>query len=508
MSIFERLTGTLLVALGEPAAEAEAAVVRYALVQGRQLLRRGEIEADRLASLGGYEVRASFFDRSAYFGRVGSQTSNARLAGVVARRFVDGELLFNEPYRLRLSVHPTGEHDFQLRLIAASELGCVRAEGSLPLDSRPVGLASLEELAIAALVARVTPAPAMVCFARGARFIAFVCEAGEVRSRNVEMLPGGELGAAQDAASRAEAMLLGGLGNAAPGDVNIGIKLYLGDLRPLAAEAAAQRDYASREVEKKMGLLVRGGDALAEPELFGLRFVGSRWNLLEPDQALRAWAWKAALPVSGLMAAGALTLAGLGVATAYENSRKTDEIGRQRQQVEQQRAELEKRVPDSGEVSRIRDLTDLLQKREEQVRVDHLLAWLTRQIPEGASIASLHMFPPGETPPEVLRKQTGDGGGGTDILARLFGAKALAKPDAQEAPAQNAAAAKQQPGEYELTLELILPGAYEHSEKLAGEIVGRLAGRGRFKQSTLAYDAPANRAVLRSQLTIQAKDFR
>ncbi|MCX8145638.1 MAG: hypothetical protein N3C59_04820, partial [Azovibrio sp.] len=95
-----------------------------------------------------------------------------------------------------------------------------------------------------------------------------------------------------------------------------------------------------------------------------------------------------------------------------------------------------------------------------------------------------------------------------DILARLFAAKEPAKPDTQQAAAQNAAAAKKPAGEYELTLELVLPGAYEHSERLAAEAVGRLAERGRFNRSTLSYDAPANRAVLRSQLTILAKDFR
>lgn len=499
--MLERLTGTLLVAAGEPVAEAESGLLRYCLMAGRRVLRRGEVEAGRLSGLGGYDLRASFFDRSAYFGRVASQTANARLAGVVARRFVDGELLFNEPYRLRLAIHPTGEHDFQLRLVAASELACVRLEDLLPLETRPVSTAALEETAIAALVARVTPAPALVLFARDQRFLAFVAEAGEVRQRSVEMLfQADDMAAAQDAANRAEAMLAGS------GDSALGapLKLYLGALRPLAGAGAAQRDFASRELEKKLAALVQGGDALAEPELFGLNFVARRWNLLEAEQVGRAWAWKAALPVTALMAGGSLLLAGLGLAVAYENGSVSRQIEAQQAAVAVSRAELVQRIPADQEVARIKELTELLQQREQQVRIDHLLSWLTRQIPPGASVAALHLFPPGETPPEVSRPRN-ENGAGQDLLSRLFARDPAPAPGAAPVPVARPVA---RPGEYELTLELILPGSYEHSEALAAQVIGQLAARAHFKQSLLTYDAPLNRALLRSQLSVQAEDFR
>lgn len=499
--MLERLTGTLLVAFGEPGtADPEAHHVRYCLLAGRQVMSRGETTAARLAALGGYDVRASFFDRSAYFDRATAQTANARLAAVVARRHIDGEMLFNESYRLRLAMAPSGEMDVTLKMAVATELACARLEDALPLASRPVSLVTMEETAIAALVARVTETPALVCFARGERFLAFVAEQGEVKLRRTETLPAGDQAAAQDAADRADAGLSMGL-NPVGASQAPALRLYLGDLRFLAAQAVAARDYASREVEKKIAGLFKGADVLAEPELFGLRFARRHWNMLEPAQTWNAMAWQIAVPTAAVLAGGA-AVAGIFAAFAMlDNSRADSNIRLAQAKLNERKIELARLVPEESEMKQLADLTRLMQKRAEQVRVDRLLSWISHRLPDGVTIASMQVYPVGDAPPETPRKADGSGSG-QDIFAKLFPVKT--QPQAQS----DRPAPTPKPGLYEVSLELSLPGAYETVEAQAAQSIRHLAERLSFTASILDYDATASRARLVSRLTVSAEDFR
>lgn len=492
--MLERLTGTLLVALDEPAADAETQVARWALVSGRRCVARGECPAARLARLGGLEIRASFFDRAAHFDRIVSQTTNPRLAQVFVRRHIDGQMLFNESYRLRTKLIPLGEADVVVRALAATELSCARAADALPLATRPVGLMTLEEAALAALAARATTEPLLVCHARGNRFVAFLAEAGEVRMRRVEYVTAGDLLALADAVERSSAQFSGtGIPEAAA-------RLLLGELRPLAKEERYQRDHASREVERKIAALVSGADALAEPELFGLRYVRSHWNLLEPAQARGALAWKAALPAAGLMVAGAAFAGMLGGFAAADNASLAARLAEQRAGIERERAELMTRVPDETESRRLSDFANLMKQRGEQVRVDRLLSWLTHELPAGAVVETFAVYPQGEAPPESVRAAEG---GGEDLLARIFGRK--------EAPAASApkpaVPVKADPGQYRARIELSFPGGYEAVERAAGETLKRLAGRLDFEMAVLDYDAPRGRARFVAEARLAAREF-
>ena len=492
--MLERLTGALLVALNEPAADAETQVARWALVSGRRCVARGECPAARLARLGGLEVRASFFDRAAHFDRIVSQTTNPRLAQVFVRRHIDGQMLFNESYRLRTKLIPLGEADVVVRALAAAELACARASDALPLATRPVGLMTLEEAAMAALAARATAEPLLVCHARGDRFVAFLAEAGELRMRRVEYATAGDLGALTEAVERSTAQFSSG------GVPEPAARLLLGDLRPLAKEERYQRDHASREVERKIAALVTGADALAEPELFGLRYVRAHWNLLEPAQARSALAWKAALPAAGLLLAGAAFAGVLGGFSAAENASLAARLAAQRADVERERAALAQRVPDEADSRRLAEFANLMQQRGEQVRVDRLLSWLTHELPAGAVVESLAVYPQDEAPPESVRAAEG---GGDDLLARIFGRQ---RTPATAAP-KPAVPAKAGPGQYRARIELSFPGSYEAVERAAGETVKRLADRLAFEMAVLDYDAPRGRARFIAEARLAAREF-
>lgn len=502
--MLKRLSGTVLVSAGEQGGEApEARRVRYAVMSGRKVERRGECAMSELQRLGGWDLRASFFSRGAYFERTQAQTENKRLANVVARRFIDGEMLFNEAYRLRLTTHLAGEHDVTLKLMAAAEIDCLRLEEGLPLPTRPVSLAALEEAAIAALIAKATREPVLALFARGERFVSFVAENGEVRQRRMESLPAGDLEAAAAAVQRAEVMAAGGLASGMGGQPGkeVALRAYLGDLRPLAAQGAQARDYSSREVEKRIAALIQGGDALAEPELYGLSYVRRAWNFLEDAQTRKAIAWHVALPTAAVLLGGTLLFGLLFALEAVQNAGRAGQIEQERQKVLAERDALVKRVPNPRELERFKDFTELLKRRSEQVRADRLLAWISHELPGGIAISSLQLYAQGDAPPEAKQQSAGGENKGLDMLARF-----MSSPP-KEKPAQETKVAAE-PGVYTLSLELTLPGSYDMVERQAAEVIRRLSPKLGFVRAHLDFDAARNRARLISQLTARAEDFR
>lgn len=495
--MLERWTGKLLVALDEPAADVEMQAARWALISGRRCVRQGECPATRLASLGGVELRASFFDRSAFFDRVVAQTANPRLAQVFARRHIDAQMLFNESYRLRLSIEPSGESDVTLKALVATELFCARAEDVLPLETRPVAIATLEEAAIAALVARVTVEPALVYFARGERFLAFVAEAGEVRQRRIEALGSGDKAALALAVERAETAFSGGGGL---GGAEVSLRLLLGEARSLAQEQRYARDYASREVERKISAIVKGADAALEPELYGLAFVPRHWNLLEPSQAQAALAWKLALPASALLLGGGAVAGLLGATTAWQNESTDARLADHRAALERQSSTLKARIPEQKEIEQISELTKLMKQRADQVRIDYLLAWLTSSLPEGVTLQAFDVYPEGETPSAPAGGEQRERG--EDILSKLFGKPRETAPKVRTAPPP-----KPEAGSYKARVELSLPGDYEHVEETAASIVRALSERAGFERAVLDFDAARPRAVLYASLTLKAREF-
>ena len=509
--MLKRLSATILVSAGELGAEApEARQVRYAVLNGRKVLQQSECSLSQLQSLGGRDIRASFFSRSAYFGRSQAQTENKRLATVVARRFIDSEMLFTDPYRLRLTTRLVSENEVHLKLMAAAEVDCIRLEDSLPLENQPVSLATLEEAAIAALVAKATVEPVLVLYARAERFLSLIVENGEVRQRRLENINPGDMVAAEAAAQRAEMLV----GNAMAGEFAAGgeaakeaaTKIYLGELRPLASLPAAVRDYVSRELEKKMAAQIKGADALLEPELFGLSFVSRKWNFLENEQAQNAFSWQAAFPISLVLLGGALIMGLLAVADMASTARISSQIENDQRRLISERDSLAKRVPTEQELDGFKEFTELLKRRSEQVRVDRLLSWVSRELPPGITITSFQMYLQGDVQAERQMQTAGASATGENMLSKFFGSDTASKVDPAQ-PAEQPKVARQ-PGVYTVRLELNLPGTYTTVESLAAETIRHLSPKLSFVQSQLSFDAAKNRAQLISELTANAEDFR
>lgn len=509
--MLNRFTSTILVSAGELGAEApESRRVRYAVMDGRKVVQHSDCGLLQIQSLGGRDVRVGFFSRSAYFGRSQAQTENKRLATVVARRFIDGEMLFTDPYRLRLTTRLVSENEVRLKLMAAGEIDCIRLEDALPLDTQPISLATLEEAAIAALVAKATVEPVLVLFARAERFLSLVVEDGEVRQRRLENIEPGDMVAAEAAAQRAEMLV----GSAMAGEFVAGgdaakeaaLKIYLGDLRPLAALPTGARDYVARELEKKIAAQIKGADALLEPELFGLAFVSRKWNFLEEEQAHKARAWQVAFPVSMLTIAGALVFGFMAFADLAGTARLGDQLQNDQKRLVADRDALMQHVPQGKELERFNELTSLLKRRSEQVRVDRLLAWMTRELPAGITISSVQMYLQGDSEAAAQAQTAGGAGGGGGMFATFFGSGSSGKEEEETKKAQQKQPVRQ-PGTYVVRMELNLPGSYTAVEELAAETIRHLSPKLHFVRSQLAFDAANNKGQLVSELTANAEDF-
>lgn len=494
--MLKRLTGTVLMAAGELRAEApETQRVRYAVMYGRKVSQQGECALQDIHLLGGWRVCSSFASRSTYFGQTSVQTANKRLAPVLARRYLDGEVLFNEPYRLRVQPGASTDLAVQLEMQAVAEADCLRLESLLPMATQPVSLHTPEEVAIAHLVAKATSEPVTVLFGRGQRLVAFVCEKGHVANRRTEAMPADE--AARDTTLfRLSTAVSSGYvspeADNAPKEVVLSI--YMGELCAYALKGAAARDYASRELEKQIARCVTGGDALAHPEVFGLAHVPNRWNFLGPLQQQHARTWQMALPASALMGLVALGFAINVVADLANQPMSGSALAAKRQQTTAEHEALVKRIPDEKSLAAFKELSQLAQERHEQLRADRLLAWVSQQLPTGITITALQFY---RADSGVVKGRSGTKNLGQDMLNKL--------KDIQ--PNIESKTEKKDPKSYEVVLALSLAGPYDVVETQAGEVIKNLSTKFNFEQSLLDFDATKNRAQLTSVLNTYAKEF-
>ncbi len=493
--MLKRFTGTVLVAVGGVRVEApETQRVRYAVMYGRRVSQQGECALQDLHLLGGWRVSCSFASRSAFFGRTAMQAGNKRLFGVLARRHIDGEVLFNEPYRLRVHAGRLKDLTVAIEMQAVSESDCLRLESLLPMVSQPVGMHTTEEVAIAHLVAKVTADPVVVLFARSGRLVAFVCEKGEVANRRVESLPDDEA-TLDTTLYRLAASVGSGYVSAQSDDpVDVSLRIYLGELCPYSLKGVAVRDYPSRQLEKQIAQCVDGGDALAYPELFGLAHVAKHWNFIIPVQQQRAKAWQIALPASAAMTCVAVGVSLNVMAGLTSQPMSSNDIALKRQGIMAEHAELSARLPEGQALENFKELSQLAVQRGQELRADHLLSWVSQELPVGITITGLQFY----------RVDVGDAGLRQSNKGR--GQSMLAKLKELQ-PKNDLTKREKDPKSYQVVLELSLAGPYDVMEAQAAEVIQKLSPKFTFEQSLLDFDATKNRALLTSVLNTQAKEF-
>jgi hypothetical protein len=225
------------------------AVLRYASVSGRRIVAVGEGVPSRTAE----PTRASVFSLDSYFEQVDLSAASVKLLPLVARRHVDAELVFDDAsYRLRTRSRSRRERTIAADIAAMPEHDLDAAASMWPMRQRPCLQMVPLELAIAALVQKVTAEPVMVFWEKGGVLISLLVADGMVQTRMRERVTGDNR---EVIISRAEAGLRT-IANRSGENREVSLSLYTGDLTGQSQEPRGKADQA---LEDKLARLYRVG---------------------------------------------------------------------------------------------------------------------------------------------------------------------------------------------------------------------------------------------------------
>lgn len=364
-------------------------VVRHALVSGRHLLATGEgVPTGEVVP-----SRVSLYAAESYFEQVDLAAASDKLLPLVARRHVDAELVFDDAlYRLRALGRARREQTIAADIMALPEKELETVQSLLPLRELPCLQMVPLELAIAALVNKVTSEPAIVFWERGGELVSLLVEGGMVQNRMRERV----LDDTRDVViSRAEAGLRAGA-NSFGTNREIFLTLFMGDLTDYRRDS---REKAARALESKLGRLYRLGrnmpeDAvLREPELYGLPLVDEKWSLLDTGYRSEVRAWRYARPMTAAACLAGLLAAMYGGLQHLQALSIASDFDQRRQQLNASLVEYERMRPGDEAVLAVRSHLDVQWQSLDEVRLDRMLHWLTHLVPGGVAIRELEVAP-------------------------------------------------------------------------------------------------------------------
>lgn len=464
----------LLVAL-DPRPAGAAPALRYAVIQGTRVLESGTTIDDRWARFRGQPVAASFFSTRSHLERQVFPAADRKVQHLRARRYIENESFFTDPFQLRLRAASLHGRDRTVDLVAVAQADLNAAVAAMPRRFALAQLVTMES-AVAALIARVTRQRVLVLWSRGAVVLALVVEAGAVLTRRLDYL--GTLADAGDdgrlALEHAE-MLAAHLGaSTQPAQYTT---VVLGELRRGLTAArpgsALLPNDAARSLYDGLERLFNGATreaALDHPELYGLAYVGTDFNFIAPAEVARERVRRAAAPAALAAALTGTVLAAAGFQHGRQAAVLEQDYALRSDRLQRSQMELRPRLPEDS--AALEGVVALLQRRSEALRLQPFLAWLSGEIPPGMTITALQIKPHTET----IRP-----GGRT--------------------------ASRHLPGRFVATLEVEARGGYAEAQRLTVELVQRLGRRIELRDASL-HSADANRAaVLNATLLIEAARF-
>jgi hypothetical protein len=434
--------------------EANETILRYAMLNGRRIVATGEGPVAGASD----PTRVAVFSLDSYFEQVELAAASAKLLPLVARRHIDAELVFDDSaYRLRTCARSKRERTITTDIAAIPNHDLDAIAAMLPLQRQPCLQMVPLELAIAALVNKVSSEPVIVFWERAGTLISLLVAKGMVQSRMRERVAGDSRDASirrSEAGLRSAASRAGSNGSALP-------CLYTGEL---ADDDTQPRDKAEQAFAKKLGRLFHTGrrvpdDAvLRDPELYGLPFVAGEWNFLEAGYRTQVQSWLYARPVAAAAILTGILTAVYGGTQHLRALAGDFEFDQQRAHFTSDLTRFERMRPSDEDMAAVRNRLQVRSESLNEVRLDRMLDWLTHLVPEGVVISALEMGP---TRLPRDRRQTG---------SRLF-------PPGQKP--------------FDLTMEITLAEtALDAAEASAAEVVRRLSQRLHMLDSRLQVPAP------------------
>ena len=215
--------------------------IQYAIVNGRRVQAVGE----GLPTDTKLPMKTAVLSLDGYFDHAELEALSTKMLPLVARRHVDGELVFqDEPYRLRTRCRSKREQTISTDIAALPEAYIENALRLLPAKQRPCLQLVPIELSIAALVSLDTDEPVIVFWEKAGVLISLLIVDDMVQMRLCERVND----ETRDAVvARAEASLRASSSHRE--NREIVLVLYTGDLRDIYAD---KRDTVSKAFEKRI----------------------------------------------------------------------------------------------------------------------------------------------------------------------------------------------------------------------------------------------------------------
>ena len=366
--------------------------VHHAAIAGRRIVATSEDLPSPLKR----PLRVAVFSLDSYFEQADLAAASVKLLPLVARRHVDGEMVFDDAsYRLRAL--PARSRSKRERTIAADIAAMPESDleevlSMLPLQEKPCLQLVPLELAIAALVRHATTAPVMVFWEKGGVLISLLVEDGMVKTRMRERVTDDNR---EVVISRAEAGLKSSA-NRSGENREIFLTLYSGDLRDHEREA---QEKAVLALEKKLARLYRGGRKMAEdavlraPEIYGLPFVSDQWNFLDADYRAQVQSWRYARPVAAAAAAAGVAFGLYGGLQHLQAINIASDFDQRLAALNTSMNEFQRMRPSDEAMASVLSRLQVQEQSLSEVRLDRMLDWLTNLVPDGVMISALEMAP-------------------------------------------------------------------------------------------------------------------
>jgi hypothetical protein len=363
--------------------------ISHALVGGRRVHAAGEGIARNFSG----PLRVALFSLESYFERADLAAASVKLLPLVARRHVDSELVFDDAlYRLRARSVTKGERTITADIAALPERDMEEAVSQLPLQQQPCLQLVPMELAIAALVERVTREPVMVFWQKAGFLVSMLVHGGMVLARMRERVNEQE----RDAIiARAESGLRAAAVQAGENRETYQV-LYTGELAALEGESSERATHA---LAKKLTKLFRTGkhaprdSVLRTPELYGLPFVPAEWSFLDMDYQAQVNAWRYARPAAAVAAAAGVAAAVYGGILHAQALWLASDFDQRRVELGAAITEFEQMRPSDEDMAAVDGRLRVQHESYDEVRLDRMLNWLTHLVPEGVVISSLELEP-------------------------------------------------------------------------------------------------------------------
>ncbi|NQW93020.1 MAG: hypothetical protein HQ446_03125 [Polaromonas sp.] len=348
----------------------------FARMRGRRVLSAGVCPVDELATMASSTLRVSVVSPMNFCQRMALDAFRRKLVPFVARRQLEQEGIFADRFRLKTEVISVREGKAEAYVVACLEDDAQMAMESLPVHERPLLRLAVPESAVAALVGRVTAEPVLVLWYRAGLLTCLGVSRSRVVWQRAQRVEHDSFIALDHWRAVVERAVAGAPLEFVAGQ---GLRVNLGN-GPWAQEGAWATNGSQSLVDRigKIFTCVPVESVLRAPELYGLAFVPSAANLVMNGYGnqVRAWTW--GRPLAAIAAVCGLALGGGGWLSTASAERTENLAVAMAEPLDARYAEVQASMPSAAAVKELQSALDLNDVLSGGMRVDQLLARLTR----------------------------------------------------------------------------------------------------------------------------------